>query len=407
MSTLLLPTALTLGLLGALAILARRARGALKARAGVRAMEVLDRVSLGPKQGVTAIRIAGRVVVVSHGEGGVQRLIDLPEAEWSEVLAARPGDRSRSGALTTEPVRLRLSPVVTAAQRRLVAPRLRRFFLTAIVACATSWPAGAVASATATDGLSVAAPIAAQQAQAPGGSAAQDASRPTGFLQALPPIIERSDDGEARLELSGPVGTAILLGFLALLPTLLLLATGFTRILIVLHLLKQALGAQAVPPTHLINALALLLTLFLMSPTLDRASREAIDPWLDGEITQAQMFERVAVPFHDFMLEHSSEDDVARFVDLRGEEIPDSMEDVPLTTLMAAFTTSELRRAFQLGFVLFLPFIIIDLVVASVLMSMGMFMLPPVMISLPFKLLLFVLADGWGLVVGGLLDSFS
>jgi flagellar biosynthetic protein FliP len=228
-----------------------------------------------------------------------------------------------------------------------------------------------------------------------------------GLLQALPPLIAQdSEEGERSLQLNGPVGTALLLGIMALLPTLLLLATGFTRILIVLHLLKQALGAQAVPPTHLVNALALLLTLFLMAPTLDRVSEEAIDPWLEGEIDQAVMFERAAVPFRDFMLSYADEDDIVRFIEMRGDDIPPSVEDVPLTTIIAAFTTSELRRAFQLGFVLFLPFIVIDLVVASVLMSMGMFMLPPVMISLPFKLLLFVLADGWSLVIGGLLSSF-
>ena len=397
MSALLWPTALTLALLAGLAIFARRARGVVRKRGGERSLEVLERVSLGPKQGVAALRIADRVVVVSHGEGGIRPLAEVDDVDWSGAESAREGASIVAESEPARKDRTRFSVAVTAAERRMVAPRLRRFLLLAALATLAAIPGRAASATIAPSVIDV--PALVQQA-------AQDSTTQAGgLLQALPPLAEdETEDGT--LELNGPIGTALLIGLMALLPTLLLLATGFTRILIVLHLLKQALGAQAVPPTHLVNALALLLTLFLMTPTLDRASQEAIGPWFDGEITQAEMFERVAVPFRDFMTQYATEDDIARFVDLRGEALPPSVDDVRLTTLMAAFTTSELKRAFQLGFVLFLPFIIVDLVVASVLMSMGMFMLPPVMISLPFKLLLFVLADGWGLVVGGLMGSF-
>jgi len=394
MTSLMLSSAVSVALLGLCLVIVARTKRAGARGARRQGLEVVDRVSLGPKQGVAAIRVAGRVVLVSHGEGGVRRLFDLPAESWD-------ADRT-DPSLTLEVLApTEVEALGTVARRRSVAARITRFkrrtrLWPAVAVCATML-LPAVAEATPPEASMFASAAAFQEADADGDD---------GILGALPQMMARPD-GETELQFSGPMGTALLLGAMTLLPTLLLLATGFTRILIVLHLLKQALGAQAVPPTHLVNALALLLTLFLMTPTLDRASQEAIDPWLEGEITQAQMFKQVVVPFRDFMLDYVGEEDLARFIEFRGDKIPSRIEDVKLTTLMAAFTTSELRRAFQLGFVLFLPFIVIDLVVASVLMSMGMFMLPPVMISLPFKLLIFVLADGWSLVVNGLLSSFG
>jgi flagellar biosynthetic protein FliP len=198
-----------------------------------------------------------------------------------------------------------------------------------------------------------------------------------------------------------------MMGLLTLLPTLLLMMTGFTRILIVLHFLKQAMGTQAAPPAHLLAGLALLLTGFVMAPTLTEVNRDAVTPWLDGKMTQVEMLKTGVKPMREFMLRQTRPSDLRTFIDMSKLERPDTPDDVPLHVLMSAFVASELRTAFQIGFAIYLPFIVIDAVVASVLMSMGMFMLPPAMISLPFKLLLFVLVDGWSLTITSLVQSFK
>lgn len=208
------------------------------------------------------------------------------------------------------------------------------------------------------------------------------------------------------LRLSGTVGIVVMLGLLTLLPTLLLLMTGFTRILIVLHFLKQALGTQTTPPAQLIAALALLITGFVMAPTFSQINEKALRPWMDGKIEQVEMLETAVVPLREFMLQQTRDHDLQVFIDMSQGTPPKTDAEIPLVTLVSAFATSELRAAFQIGFAIFLPFIIIDIVVASVLMSMGMFMLPPAMIALPFKLLLFVLVDGWTLVIQSLVSSF-
>ena len=208
------------------------------------------------------------------------------------------------------------------------------------------------------------------------------------------------------LHLSGTVGVVVMMGLLTLLPTLLLMMTGFTRILIVLNFLRQAIGTQSAPPNQLVAALALLLTGFVMAPTLTELNRTAITPWMDGKIDQAKMMEIGQKPFRTFMLKQTRRQDIETFVRMSHGQRPATLNDVPLVTLTSAFIISELRTAFQIGFALFLPFIVIDIAVSSVLMSMGMFMLPPAMISLPFKLLLFVLVDGWSLVIQSLITSF-
>lgn len=208
------------------------------------------------------------------------------------------------------------------------------------------------------------------------------------------------------LRLSGTVGIVVMMGLLTLLPTLVLLMTGFTRILIVLNFLRQALGTQNAPPAQLVAALSLILTGFVMAPTLAKVNETALQPWMNGTIDQAQMMKTGVVPFREFMLKHTRDHDLQVFIDMSSGVAPQNEDQIPLVTLVSAFATSELRTAFQIGFALFLPFIIIDIVVSSVLMSMGMFMLPPAMISLPFKLLLFVLVDGWTLVVQSLVTSF-
>lgn len=215
------------------------------------------------------------------------------------------------------------------------------------------------------------------------------------------------DAKDGGLRLNGTVGIVVMMGLLTLLPTLLLMMTGFTRILIVLHFLKQAMGTQGAPPAQLLAGLALLLTGFVMAPTFTEVNRTAITPWMDGKMGQVEMMKTGVKPMREFMLRQTRKEDLKTFVELSRMPRPNTVDDVPLHVLMSAFVASELRTSFQIGFMIYLPFIIIDAVVASVLMSMGMMMLPPAMISLPFKLLLFVLVDGWALTIQSLVQSFK
>jgi len=193
---------------------------------------------------------------------------------------------------------------------------------------------------------------------------------------------------------------------LTLLPAIVLMMTAFTRIIIVLGILRQALGAGQTPPNQVLVGLALFLTLFVMSPVVSRINEEAYQPYSAGTIEAGVALERAVVPLKKFMLDQTRESDIATFVRISGGKGFATPQDVPLTLLVPAFVTSELKTAFLIGFLIYIPFVIIDLVVASVLMSMGMMMLSPVLISLPFKLMLFVLVDGWSLVMGTLAASF-
>jgi flagellar biosynthetic protein FliP len=193
---------------------------------------------------------------------------------------------------------------------------------------------------------------------------------------------------------------------LALLPALVVSVTAFTRVVVVLAFLRQAIGVQQ-PPNPVLISLALMLTAFIMMPTLSAINGQAVAPLLDGRITEREAIERGAPPLRDFMLAQTRQKDLALFVQLARAERPARPENVPFGVLVPAFMISELRTAFEIGFMLFLPFLVIDMVVASVLMSMGMLMLPPVVVSLPFKVLLFVLVDGWNLVVRSLVTSFA
>lgn len=197
-----------------------------------------------------------------------------------------------------------------------------------------------------------------------------------------------------------------LITILALAPSILVMVTSFTRIVVVLSLLRTAIGLQTAPPNSVMVSLALFLTAFIMSPTLTQTYNVAIAPLMSNTITVQQAFERGSVPIHDFMAANVRDKDVALFYDLSDTEPPAEITAVPLQIMVPAFMISELRRAFEIGFLLFIPFVVIDMVVASVLMSMGMMMLPPVVISLPFKLIFFVLVDGWNLVAGSLVRSF-
>jgi flagellar biosynthetic protein FliP len=203
------------------------------------------------------------------------------------------------------------------------------------------------------------------------------------------------------------VQTLLALSALAFLPAVLLMMTSFTRIIIVLALLRHALGTQSSPPNQVLIGLALFLTLFVMGPVLDRVYKEAYLPLAERSIGFDQALERAEPPLKTFMLKHTREPDLALFMKLARSEAVHEPQQLPLRVVVPAFVTSELKTAFQIGFMIFIPFLIIDIVVASVLMSMGMMMLSPVLISLPFKLMLFVLVDGWHLLIGSLAASIA
>ncbi|MFO1445920.1 flagellar type III secretion system pore protein FliP [Bacillus sp. Bva_UNVM-123] len=205
---------------------------------------------------------------------------------------------------------------------------------------------------------------------------------------------------------STSVKLMLMLTVLSLAPSILIMLTCFTRIVIVLSFVRTALATQQMPPNQVLIGLALFLSFFIMAPTFQQVNKEALTPLFNEEINLEQAYEKASIPFKEFMSSHTRQKDLALFLDYSKAERPKSVEDIPLTALVPAFAISEIKTAFQIGFMIFIPFLVIDMVVASVLMSMGMMMLPPVMISLPFKILLFVLVDGWYLVVKSLLQSF-
>ncbi len=198
-----------------------------------------------------------------------------------------------------------------------------------------------------------------------------------------------------------------LLTILSLAPSILVMVTSFTRIVVVLSLMRSAIGIQQSPPNSVLISLALFLTAFIMAPTLQTSYRDGIVPYVNDEIAETEAFEKGIAPFRTFMLTHVRDKDLSLFLDLAKAEPPKDPQATPLHVLVPAFMISELRRAFEIGFLIFVPFIVIDMVVASVLMSMGMIMLPPVIISLPFKLIFFVMVDGWNLIAGSLVQSYG
>jgi flagellar biosynthesis protein FliP len=203
------------------------------------------------------------------------------------------------------------------------------------------------------------------------------------------------------------INVILMLTILFLAPSLLLMTTTFTRFVIVFGFLRQAMGTQQIPPTQLLVSLALLLTIYVMEPVGTKAYEQGIKPYVAEQISYEVAFERTTEPFKNFMIRNTREKDLALFFRIRKMENPQTIKDVPLSVIVPAFMISELKTAFEIGFLLFLPFLVIDMVVASLLMSMGMMMLPPVMISLPFKILIFVLVDGWNLLVGNMIASIK
>lgn len=206
--------------------------------------------------------------------------------------------------------------------------------------------------------------------------------------------------------LSTSIKLMLLLTVLSLAPSILILMTSFARIVIILSFVRTALATNQMPPNQVIIGLALFLTFFIMAPTLQQVNEEALTPLFDEEITLEEAYENASGPFKEFMSKHTRQKDLELFLRYAEAERPETIEDIPLTIMVPAFALSEIKTAFQIGFMIFIPFLVIDMIVASVLMSMGMMMLPPVMISLPFKILLFVLVDGWYLVMKSILQSF-
>lgn len=206
---------------------------------------------------------------------------------------------------------------------------------------------------------------------------------------------------------SSAIQLLLLLLAITILPSILILMTSFTRIIIVLSFVRTSLATQQMPPNQVLIGLALFLTFFIMAPTFNEVNEEALQPLFNEEITLDEAYESASIPFKEFMAKHTRQKDLALFMDYSGEESPETLADISLTTLVPAFAISELKTAFQMGFMIFIPFLVIDKAVASVLMSMGMMMLPPVMISLPFKILLFVIVDGWNLIGHSILESFT
>jgi flagellar biosynthesis protein FliP len=214
-------------------------------------------------------------------------------------------------------------------------------------------------------------------------------------------------DGDNPAQTSVVLQIFLLLTVLSLAPAILIMLTSFTRMAIVLSVMRQAIGTQSMPPNQVIIGLALFLTFFVMSPVWQKVNQEALTPYLESQITQQEALVRAMEPVRDFMFKQTREKDLAMLMEIAKAPRPKSLADVPTTVLIPSFIISELKTAFQMAFMLYVPFLIIDMVVASVLLSMGMMMLPPVMISLPFKLMLFVLADGWHLIVGSLVKGFG
>jgi len=221
----------------------------------------------------------------------------------------------------------------------------------------------------------------------------------------LPDISIKIGGSEEGLATS--IQILLLLAVLTFLPAILLMMTSFTRFIIVFSLLRHALGLQQTPPNQVLIGLALFLTLFVMSPVFDQVYTSGIRPYMTRHISQEQAFTRVLRPFRDFMFRQTKEKELTLFMEMAKLPKPKGVDDIPTRVIIPAFITSELKAAFQIGFILFIPFLIIDMVIASVLMAMGMLMLPPVLISLPFKLMLFVLVDGWSLLVGSMVRGFQ
>lgn len=355
-------------------------------------LQVVARTGLHTNQGLAVVRVGRRHLLVSSGEGGVRMLTELSDDDLAPVADRAEADTAPVGLLFRQ--QLERFQARGAQVARSMGRLGAGVGMVTLLAASTFFLYSPLAAQQGAGGVGTVPPV-----EAVGTSLGS-------VFDALPQVAVQVGDEEGGLRLNGTVGTVVVLGLMALAPTLLLLTTSFTRILVVLHLMRQALGTQNTPPGHLLSGLALLLSAAVMAPTLDEVRYQAVDPWLAGEIDEGVMITRAVQPMRHFMLTHTRDADLNTFLRISQSPPPMGPDDVPNAVLMSAFVTSELRTAFEIGFAIFLPFIVIDLVVAAVLTSMGMFMLPPTMIALPCKLMLFVLMDGWTLLLGTLAESF-
>jgi flagellar biosynthetic protein FliP len=226
--------------------------------------------------------------------------------------------------------------------------------------------------------------------------------------QSIPTVnVSVKGSGNQEGEVATTVKIALLFTLLALTPAILMMMTSFTRLIISFHFLRQAMGVQGVPPNQVIIGISLFLTIFIMSPVGIKINEVAIKPYNEGKITEMEALNRSVEPIKEFMLKQTREKDLALFYNLSKTKRPQNRKDVSMVVLIPSFILSELKTAFQIGFLLYIPFLIIDIVVASILVALGMIFLPPIMVSLPFKIVLFIIADGWGLLMGSLLRSFN
>jgi flagellar biosynthesis protein FliP len=232
-------------------------------------------------------------------------------------------------------------------------------------------------------------------------------SPPTAQAVGLPTVTFGLTDASTPGQVSTALQVLFVLTILSVAPAILLMTTCFTRIVIVLGFVRQAMGTQNMPPTQIVIGLALFLTFFIMSPTFNDINEQALQPYLAGKLEQKAALEKALIPMRNFMFSHVKEEELSLLSSITLDNRPSGKDDVPTMTLIPAFMLSELKCSFQMGFMIYIPFLVIDMIVASILMSMGMMMLPPVIISLPFKLLLFVLVDGWGLIIGSLIKSLK
>lgn len=371
---------LTLGLLALSVWILKRVQAGGAGNASGIPLRVVRRLAIGPRQSILLLRVGERLLVLASSDKGTHLLTEIEDvSQFAAIPEIHP---------------LPPSEAVPGRAQKGRGASFASFLRLGVIAALVLLPSIAIGQGV--HHSIPAAPILLTASGAESGVA--------------PPIVPQVDikigEGRNALQLTGAVGLVVVIGLMTLLPALFLLMTSFTRILIVLHFLRPALGTQTAPPGQILAALAVLLTGVVMNPVLQETNRAALQPYIKGEITQAEAYSRGVAPFRTFMLENTREKDLATFVDLSGTPEVETVDEIPTITVVSAFVTSELRTAFQMGFVLFLPFIVVDLIVASVLMSLGMFMLPPMMVSLPFKLLLFVLADGWTLVVRNLVMSF-
>ncbi|MFQ5716336.1 MAG: flagellar type III secretion system pore protein FliP [Nitrospinales bacterium] len=229
----------------------------------------------------------------------------------------------------------------------------------------------------------------------------------SGWAIPIPTIALGMEDTDEPGKIATSLQVLFLLTILTLAPSFLIMTTSFTRVIIVLSFLRQAMGTQQTPPTQMLIGLGLFLTFFIMSPVWSEINQNALQPYLKEEISQLEAFNRAQGPIKSFMIKQTRKKDLALFVNLGSGKKPESVNELNIQTLVPAFIISELKTAFQIGFLIYIPFLILDMVVASILLSMGMLMLPPVLISLPFKLMLFVMVDGWHLTIGSLMRSFN